>query len=166
MDEKDTRNSQDNAAEMELNEERSEHGKIFALFLRQPFADDLANGRKTIEIRSKCTPYRGRVLICSTTRYSYGGRNPMMAGCSVGIAELYDIMPVSELTGEEWEHTRVPIHRRMTVKGGWAWLFRDCKRIIEYPCRSKNKIAWVPFHEGDIFPYPQNVILDINLFSQ
>lgn len=150
-------NNQDNTQELN---EGGKQGRMFALFLRQPFANDLASGNKTIEIRSKTTRYRGQMLICSTQKWWY---KDMMPACCVGIAELYDIKPLSQLTLDDWRQTRVPVSRRKDIKGGFAWFFRDCKRIVEFPASSKNKIAFIDFNKGDIFPYPENVKLDVDL---
>ncbi len=132
--------------------------KVFALFLRQPYANDLSTGFKSIEIRSHGTSYRGEVLVCSTPTHEYPR---MQAGCSVGIAELYDIKPVAELTDEEWNKTRVPRHRRKKIAGGYAWFFRNQQRIIEYPVRNpRRKVAWIDFIRNDIFAYPTVIYVD------
>lgn len=40
--------------------------KIKALSLKQPFANWVASGKKTIETRTWSTPYRGDILICAS----------------------------------------------------------------------------------------------------
>ena len=138
------------------------HGETFAMFIRQPYADIISTGEKSIEIRSKWTSYRGDVLICSTQKHDYPN---YQGGCCVGLAELYDIKPVSSLTDDEWKKTRVGRRHWNKIKDGWAWMFRNQRRIVEFPCRSKNKIAWINFIRDDIFVYPKYVIYDRPLES-
>lgn len=133
----------------------NKEGRALALFIRQPFATALSDGTKSIEIRSKFTAIRGNILICSTLLYDYP---KAQGGCTIGIAELYDVKPVGELTDEEWEQTRVK--DRSKVKGGYAWFFRNQSRVIEFPAYSKNKIGYININLDDIYKYPKYVIYD------
>lgn len=143
-----------------MNKEECGESMTFAVFLRQPFAGDLAGGNKCVEIRKQPTSYRGDVLICSTPKHEYPG---MRAGCCVGVAELYDVVPVEELTEEEWNKSRVRKSRRQGVKGGYALMFRNCRKVIEYPVRGlSSKIGWIPFCRDDLFVYPRYVKYDSN----
>lgn len=135
----------------------SKQGRVFSLFVRQPFTTELAMGRKTIEIRSHRTKIRGDILLCSTQTYDYDNAQ---GGCSVGILHLLEIKSVSELTDKEWEQTRIPKTKRSRITKGWAWIFTNPRRVIEYPVRSKNKIAYIKFNLDDIFIYPKYVVLD------
>lgn len=134
-----------------------EQGRVFSLFVRQPFAQELATETKRIEIRDRRTKMRGDILLCSTQKYDYPNAQ---GGCSVAIVELYDIKPVGELTDEEWAQTRITKSKRRRIKAGWAWIFRDARRIIEFPVRSKNKITYIHFNLDDIFIYPKYVVWD------
>ena len=130
-------------------------GRVFSLFVRQPFASALCEGLKSVEIRSKWTAVRGNILICSTALHDY--RNAQ-GGSTIGIAELYDIKPVGELNDEQWAMTRVT--DREKVKGGWAWLLRNQRRVIEFPVHSHNKISYIDIILDDITTYPTVVIYD------
>ena len=135
-----------------------EQGNLFALFVRQPFASMLADGRKTIEIRSQPTDIRGDILICSTKSHDYPNAQ---GGCTIGIVELYDIKKTEELTDEEWEQTRTRKFDRRQLNKGYAWFFKNPRRVIEYPVmQPKNKIAYIKFNEDDLFVYPKIVKFD------
>lgn len=135
-----------------------EQGRIFALFIRQPFAQMFANGQKHIEIRKENTDIRGDILLCSTKGHDY---KDAQSGCSVGIVDLYDVKQVSELDSKEWEQTRIPKHRRKQIKKGFAWMFRNERRIIEFPVlQLKKKHGFIIFNIDDIFIYPKYVIYD------
>ena len=84
-----------------------------ALSVKQPFASMIADGRKTLEVRSKKTSFRGRVLICSSKKLHGGwvlyqdmGKLLFKAhdiatelpekyktGCAVGLATLIGCRP-------------------------------------------------------------------------
>lgn len=138
----------------------AEHDKYLAMFIRQPYATDFIRGNKSIEVRDITTSYRGDVLICSTPKYEY---KDMMAGCTIGLAELYDIKPISELTKDEWKQTRVNYWRWMKMEKGFAWFFRNQRRVIELPIKkaSKGHICDVYFTKDLITPYPKIVIYDV-----
>lgn len=132
-------------------------GRVFSLFVRQPFASAIARKDEHIEIRNTRTALRGDMLICSTQKHDFPNAQ---GGCTIAMAELYDVKPVHELTEKEWGLTRIQKSRRSDIQKGFAWLFRDIRRIIEYPAKSKNKIAYIKFNLDDIFIYPKYVIFD------
>ena len=62
-----------------------------AISLKQPWANLVASGKKTIETRKWTTLYRGDLVICSS-------KNPKIhpAGYALCIAELYRIEPMKK----------------------------------------------------------------------
>jgi len=60
--------------------------KYKALSLRQPFANFVASGKKTIETRKWGTNYRGDIVICSSKKPAI-----YPAGYALCIVELYHI---------------------------------------------------------------------------
>lgn len=62
-----------------------------AISLKQPWANLIASGKKTIETRKWTTPYRGDLVICSS-------QTPKIepAGYALCIAELYHIEPMKK----------------------------------------------------------------------
>jgi len=63
---------------------------IKALSLKQPYANWIAEGKKTIETRSWSTRYRGDVLICASQS---GQGSPK--GAALCVVELTGIRPMT-----------------------------------------------------------------------
>jgi len=62
-----------------------------AISLKQPWANLVASGKKSIETRKWSTKYRGDLVICSSQKPDI---HP--AGCAIAIAELYDVKPMEK----------------------------------------------------------------------
>lgn len=135
-----------------------QHDRFKALIVRQPFADLIVAGDKTIEVRSRATRYRGDVLICSASKPVLPD---MLAGSTIGFAELYDIKPVSEFTEDDWEHTRIDRTARLFIRNGYGWFLRNTRKVIEFPVRAKAGFRNVTFTKGEIIEYPTHIIYDI-----
>lgn len=61
-----------------------------AISLKQPWANLVASGKKSIETRKWSTNYRGDLIICSSQKPKI---NP--AGYALCIVELYDVKPMT-----------------------------------------------------------------------
>lgn len=143
------------------------HDRFKALTVKQPYASALVefsrhepNGRfakKCIEVRSRATSYRGDLLICSSAKPEIAG---LMSAATMGFVELYDVKPVSEFTPEDWENTRISEERRKLIKGGFGWLMRNPRRVVEFPVKGQLGIYNMVYTKGHIFQYPENVFLD------
>ncbi len=111
-----------------------------ALSIKQPWANAIASGEKTIETRSWGTPYRGLLLICSSKQPD---EHP--AGCALALATLWDC-------------------RRMTVQdekaamcrwypGAFAWMLREIQPIVPIPVRGFLGVYECPISFDDlVFP--------------
>ena len=153
----------------------SVHDRWRALTVKQPYASALVTvggnrnfgeepnlkmytlGIKSIEVRSRATSYRGDILICSSAKPEIAG---LISGATLGLVELYDIKPVSEFTREDWENTRIPEEKRKLIKGGYGWLMRNPRRVVEFPVKGQLGIYNLVYSKGVIFEYPQNVFID------
>ncbi len=60
-----------------------------AISLKQPWANLIAEGKKTIETRKWNTYYRGDLVICSSKKPDI-----YPAGCAICVVELYDTKPM------------------------------------------------------------------------
>lgn len=115
------------------------HDKFKALSVKQPYAEYIASGEKTIEVRSKPTKYRGEIVICS----SKDGRPKEDApgyGCTLAKVELYDCKPLSDLTSEEWEKTKLPkdMVERFVKNGiGYGWFLKNPVPLKHVPIRGQ-----------------------------
>ena len=141
----------------------TKHKAYKALTVKQPYADDLVKaaykdidgnvyGVKSIEVRSKPTQYRGRILICSSKKPVIPEKE---SGCIMGFVELYDIKRVEDFTPEDWDKTRIPRSKRAEIKTGYGWLMRNPVRCVELPVKGQLGIYNIAFEKGDIVEYPR-----------
>ena len=144
------------------------HDRWRALTVKQPYANDLVTaaykdengvvyGRKSIEVRSKKTSYRGDVLICSAASPVYPG---MESGVTLGLVELYDVKPIKEFTPEDWENTRIPKEKRAKITKGFGWMMRNPRRVIEFPVKGQLGIYNLVYTKDCILPYPVAMVMD------
>jgi len=87
-----------------------------ALSVKQPWANMIASGVKTIETRKWSTDYRGMLLIVSS-------RTPKIepAGCAVAVAKLVDCRPLTSADVEEACCDWYP--------GAFAWVLTNICRV-------------------------------------
>ncbi len=95
-----------------------------ALSVKQPWANMIAAGEKTIETRTWATDYRGELLIVST-------KAPKIepAGCAVAIAELVGCRPMTE---KDQLEACCSIY-----DGAFAWIFTNVRAITPFPVRGQ-----------------------------
>ena len=93
-----------------------------ALSVKQPWANLIASGRKTIETRTWATPYRGTLLIVSSKR-----PNIPPAGSAVAIAELVDCRP---MTRADEGAACCGVYPNAV-----SWVLEDVRRIRPFPVR-------------------------------
>lgn len=146
----------------------AEHDRWRALTVKQPYANDLVTpaykdendvvfGVKSIEVRSKNTPYRGDLLICSSASPVYPG---MESGVTLGVVELYGVKPVSEFTPEDWDATRISRDKRARITKGYGWLMRNPRRVVEMPVKGQLGIYNLVYTKGEIIEYPRKLVVD------
>jgi len=101
--------------------------KIKALSVKQPWAQLIADGRKTIETRSWQTDYRGPLLICAA-------KNPLIepfpSGVAVAVAELTECRPM-ELKDDraacvDWR------------QGLFSWSLSVVTPILDFPVKGRQ----------------------------
>lgn len=87
-----------------------------AISLKQPWANLVASGKKTIETRKWSTNYRGDLVICSS-------QNPKIEpyGKALCIVELYDVKPMAKADEKKASIKLYP--------GAYAWLLRNLRPI-------------------------------------
>lgn len=143
------------------------HDRWRALTVKNPYATQLVTaayedngivyGEKCIEVRSKNTPYRGDLMVCSST-------NPVIAGyesgVTLGLVELYDVKPVAEFTPEDWENTRIPPEKRKSITKGFGWMMRNPRRVVEFPIKGQLGIYNLVYTKGVITEYPRALVVD------
>lgn len=87
-----------------------------AISLKQPWANLVTSGKKTIETRKWTTKYRGDLVICSS-------QNPKIEpyGKALCIVELYDIKPMTK------EHEKKACIK--VYPGAYAWYLRNLRLL-------------------------------------
>ena len=128
------------------------HDRWRALTVKNPYATQLVTaayedngivyGEKCIEVRSKNTPYRGDLMVCSSA-------NPVIAG--------YES---ADFTPEDWENTRIPPEKRKSITKGFGWLMRNPRRVVEFPIKGQLGIYNLVYTKGVITEYPRALVVD------
>jgi hypothetical protein len=99
-------------------------GRVKAISVRQPAANKIAAGEKTIEIRTWTTHYRGDLLIVSSA-------SPKIepAGCALCIVRLADVRPMTKddevAACCSWDPTYI------------SWVLTDIRRIEPFPVKGR-----------------------------
>lgn len=104
-----------------------------ALTVRQPWASLIAQGAKTIEIRSWPTKYRGPLLITASATPRPAG---LPTGCTICLVDLIDCRP---LTQSDMEATCID----MTHDSDYAWVLTNPRPVQNHPIKGKLSI-WTP----------------------
>lgn len=129
----------------------NETENIKALTVKNPYATMIAEGRKTIEVRSRRTKYRGDLVITSSAKPMIPG---MYSGATLARVEIYDVKPVRELTTKEWEQTGIESNRD-EFRDCFAWMLRNPRRLVEMPVKGNLGIFNLEIHPDDLVEYPQ-----------
>jgi hypothetical protein len=97
---------------------------VKALSLKQPWANLIATGEKTIETRTWATDYRGELLIVSS-------KHPPIepAGSAVAIARLVECRP---MTAADEEAACCDIYPKAV-----AWVFQGVRPVEPFPVRGQ-----------------------------
>ena len=94
-----------------------------ALSLRQPWANLIASGEKTIETRTWKTNYRGEILICSS---KYPKIEPY--GKAICVATIYDCKPMLKSDTQraccDWYE-------------GYSWFLKDIRPIVPFDVKGQ-----------------------------
>jgi hypothetical protein len=87
-----------------------------AISLKQPWANLVASGKKTIETRKWATKYRGDLVICSS-------KSPKIEpyGKALCVVELYDIKP---MTKSDEKKACIKVYPKAN-----AWYLRNLRKI-------------------------------------
>ena len=95
-----------------------------ALSVKQPWANLIAAGEKTIETRAWATDYRGPILIVSSRL-----PNIEPAGFALAIADLVDCRP---MTRQDELAARCSVY-----PNAYSWVLRNIRKIQPFPVRGR-----------------------------
>ena len=115
-----------------------------ALSVRQPWARFIAEGSKTVEVRTWRTPYRGPLLICSSSRQDPSFDKLEKDICPLGVAfcvvDLCDIVQMSAAhVKAAYPCDNEDMWADADFKGQYAWLLEN-PRIVVAPFAVKGKL--------------------------
>ena len=98
-----------------------------AISLKQPYANLVCSGKKTIETRKWNTKYRGDIVICSS-------KKPVIppAGYALCIVELVSTEPMKK---EHEKKACIKVYPR-----AWAWHLKNI-RILKKPVSIKGQLG-------------------------
>lgn len=121
------------------------------LAIRQPWATYIAEGTKTVEVRTWRTHYRGPLLIVASGKPlqhadEAGAVWTLPTQCQVCIIDLVDVRP---MTPADEAHAHVP-----SAPGLFAWCVENPRHVHPAPHRGRlnlyetpdNSIALLPDH--------------------
>ncbi len=87
-----------------------------AISLKQPWANLVASGKKSIETRKWSTKYRGDLVICSSQKPDI-----YPSGCAIAIVELYDVKPMEK---KDEKKACIKVYPR-----AHSWFLRNIREI-------------------------------------
>ena len=99
--------------------------KVKALTVKNPYATYIVEGKKTIEVRSRNTTFRGKVHITSSIKPIIHG---MKSGFLLGTCEIYGTKPVKEFTRQDFIATCIPEEFWKDLYG-YGWLLRNAEIV-------------------------------------
>ena len=104
---------------------------IKALSVRQPWAQMIVQGFKTIETRTWYTDYRGDLLICSTQAPDWPGCKCGFALCVVNLQNCRPLKLSDEAAArcEYFEYQKL-----------FAWVLTDLREIVAFRVRGHQRI--------------------------
>lgn len=116
-----------------------------ALSVRQPYAELIALGEKTIEVRSWRTDYRGPLVICAGAAWHPVGARMFgkfgERGVAVCVVELVDVRPfvIDDAEAAKVYDAAGDVERELL-----AWVLRDPQRVAPAPVRGALSLFVVP----------------------
>ena len=111
---------------------------LWALSVRQPWAELIILGFKDIEIRTWATKYRSRLLIHAGTTLDlpavvrwFRRRKDVPTGAVVGSVKLVGVVRFTRKTWKEWGDRHLDNGRFPTDRNLYAWILEDPRPFTE-----------------------------------
>ena len=106
--------------------------------MRQPWAELVVSGRKSIEIRKWNTKFRGKFLVHASKNVDKEamqkfGFSDLPLGCLVGKAELVDVIKYDKKSFMA-DRRR---HLATSDWGSYGFILRNTKRILNKECKGR-----------------------------
>lgn len=102
-----------------------------ALSIKEPWISMIVEGKKTIEIRTWATKYRGQLLLvgCKNPPGKYAG----MAAC---VVEIDDVRPMTKLDKKKACYKFCP--------GAQSWHLKNIRKVKPFPVKGRLSFYEVP----------------------
>lgn len=104
-----------------------------ALSVMQPWASQIAIGRKTIELRSRPTSHRGPLLICAGGRVDKRGA-AFEAGPTGAAVAIVNVVGCRRATLAD---AGAALYRDEKGEFPWAWLLADAVPVAPFPVKGQ-----------------------------
>ena len=109
------------------------------LSIKQPYAELIALGKKTIELRNWNTDFRGEFLIHASKNPDESamkrfGFSNLQTGCIIGKVTLAD---VKKYNNEKESSEDKDLHLASSSWGNYGFILKNPKRISPIPARGK-----------------------------
>lgn len=115
-----------------------------ALSVRQPWAQLITDGDKTIEVRSRKWSYRGPLVICATAHKvwldDFGGDkrgDPLPHGCAVCLVDMVDCRPLTPDDAEAAAMLPEELSEPGDCDGLWAWVLANVRPVRPVPVKGQ-----------------------------
>ena len=126
----------------------------YALTVKLPFAQWIASGVKTWEIRSKPTKYRGKIVITSS---SLPKVEQMISGSALCVVELVDCVMIKDLPEEGWVNSMLSKAERTKYLYHYAYILKNARPTIEIPVKGNLGIWLLWIDKDELMEYPQEL---------
>ena len=100
-----------------------------ALSIKQPHIDRIISGKKTFEIRSWKTKFRGDILLCASSGVAAGYEIGMVTGQALAIATLSDIV--------DYDLSMQEAAMADFLEEHYAWIFTNIRKIEPFQVKGK-----------------------------
>jgi hypothetical protein len=126
-----------------------------ALSVRQPWAELILTGRKTIEVRGWETDYRGPLWlhtgrhVDSVLEAAYGF-DDLFRGGFVGCVDLVSVVPLDRVRWDRWRAKHLAFGPLKPLQFGW--ILKGARRLAE-PLPAPGQLG--------LFEPPQDVLIDL-----
>jgi len=120
---------------------------VKGLSVRQPWAELIASGRKTVEMRMWSTNHRGPLVICAGQRQDANAserfeRGPL--GVLICVVDLVDVRPMRK------RDARAACCHHGHISDELGWILESPRRVRPVPIKGQLKLFLVP--DRSIFP--------------
>lgn len=127
-----------NARQLSLGEAVSGPRRMRAISIRQPWAELIASGRKTIEVRSWVTHHRGPLLVCAGGGWHADGvkLHGKLGPLGVTLCTV-DLVAVRPYMLEDADASLSVDPAKNVSEGMFAWVLANVQRVEPRPLKGK-----------------------------